>query len=244
MNEQQQDKIDEYLLGRMSVEGKKRFEQELLENKCLREQYNYTRLLKETISEYALLQERMSRWDREMEEEQQNEKLLEVAAVSDASSGMAVKFKNLRIWIWISGIAAVLVVGLFVINPFIIKPQLYYSCSSSEEFVANGENDLSMIDSLLINKDFKEALARIEKAEKELYAISFEENQPLSIEQQEQFKSEKQDLKRRLDDLTWLKINAFLGLDRKEEALTLLRELMKGDGYYKEKADSLYNGLN
>ena len=47
--------------------------------------------------------------------------------------------------------------------------------------------------------------------------------------------------KMRLDDLSWLKVYAYIGLGRNDDAKTLLEQIRKVPGEYKEKADSLYN---
>jgi len=49
-----------------------------------------------------------------------------------------------------------------------------------------------------------------------------------------------QEIEQCSDDLTWMKANALIGLDRKKEALKLLDKLRKGSGEYKEKAEELY----
>ena len=44
-------------------------------------------------------------------------------------------------------------------------------------------------------------------------------------------------------DLKWLKINALLGVGRKDEAIALLKEFKRERGEHRIQADSLYNVL-
>ena len=57
----------------------------------------------------------------------------------------------------------------------------------------------------------------------------------------EQLEYELMQKKMRLDDLSWLKVYAYIGLGRNDDAKTLLEQIRKVPGEYKEKADSLYN---
>lgn len=103
---------------------------------------------------------------------------------------------------------------------------------------------MSEIDELIVNKDYAQALTLIERAERELdeeEKVATELNS--SAEEQEPAEYERQEIEQRRDDLTWMKANALIGLNRKDEALKMLDNLRKGSGEYKEKAEALYNEL-
>lgn len=250
MDEKLQDRIDGYILGRMSFEDEKRFERELEENIELQEQYNYTRLLKETLCEYAELQELMGQWDKEieeelLEEEQQVAACAAIPAYDDSTRDIPAKPNRNNMWFWISGIAAVLVVGLFVINP-ILSDSEYQYCSIAKDIARNGEDDLNLIDSLLINQKYSEALIEIEDEIQEMNSvINVDSNMKDTLDPDllEQIEYERHRIKMRFDDLNWMKVYALLGLERKSEAISLLELLKSKEGYYQEKADSLYNSL-
>ena len=247
MNDNLQDRIDEYVLGHMSVEDKERFEEELIENKDLREQYNYTRLLKDTISEYAELQELMNQWDKDIEEEHDDEESFVAASavLDDEQTTIPQKVNKKKILYWFFGVAAVLVIGLFMINPFFIESDFQYNSCIEWGSVRNAGNEFIQIDTLLINKKYNEALCKIDSLEKEIKISDIYDgiNDTLDIELKEEIEYNKQVLKIHSDDLRWMKIYALLGLKRKSEAILLLEQLKSNEGFYKEKADSLYNIL-
>ena len=47
-------------------------------------------------------------------------------------------------------------------------------------------------------------------------------------------------IQEKADELSWMKVYALLGIDRREGALQLLDQLRHSEGEYMEKADSLY----
>lgn len=261
MDEKLQDRIDEYILGRMSAEEQKSFEEDLKKDVQLKEQYNYTKIVKDTITEHALLKTRMFLWDKKIEEEQQlnvacsqrpaaNERPAAIPAMEQERKVAAAK-PSRRIWLWASGIAAVLVVGLFVINPFSTSDSdLHYTGIMKDNAVRAG-GDLGEIDNLIANKEYDKALALIEQEEKNLISMNgvaspnynTMPNDTTDTETQEQEEYERQELQQRRDDLAWMKANALIGLGRKKEALAILDTLRMG-GEYKDKADSLYKQID
>lgn len=73
MNEKLQDRIDNYLLGQMSAEEVKKFAEDLNSDPQLLEQYNYTKMVRDTVCEQATLEELMNQWDEEIEAERGQE---------------------------------------------------------------------------------------------------------------------------------------------------------------------------
>lgn len=108
-----QDKIDEYLLhgNKMSEEAKAQFLKEIEEDEEKKEQYDFTKNVKQAM---------VSRGDK-------------LKAMTEFQKEM--KHSNRKSWLWISSIAAILVVGFFAINPLLVK-------ISSHDNVRGDENDV------------------------------------------------------------------------------------------------------
>lgn len=227
MDEIKQDRIDRYILGQLSEEEKIRFEEDLSKDIELYEQYKYTNMLKETISSRAHIEELMCQWDKEFDE--------------NSEEGHYPKW-NKKIWYWTSAIAAIFIATIFIIAPYNSSTDIEYKTFIG--YSRNSGNELHQIDSLLINMNYSYALVIIEKTEKKVNNISlYQFNETVNKEQQEQLEYECQEIKRYSDDLTWMKIYALIGLNREKEALSLLGILKVKDGFYKEKADSLYQKI-
>ena len=94
-----QDRIDEYLLHEdtMSEEAKAQFLKEIEENTEKKKQYEFTKNVKEALK---------SRGDK-------------LKAMTEFQKG--IKHGRRKSWLWISSIAAVLVVGFFAINPLFVE---------------------------------------------------------------------------------------------------------------------------
>ena len=71
--------------------------------------------------------------------------------------------------------------------------------------------------------------------------VDYNVNDSVDDEMHEQLEYERMQKKMRLDDLSWLKVYAYIGLERYDDAKMLLEQIRKVPGEYKEKADSLYN---
>lgn len=108
-----QDKIDEYLLhgNKMPEEAKAQFLKEIEEDEEKKEQYEFTKNVKQAM---------VSRGDK-------------LKAMTEFQKEM--KHSNKKSWLWISSIAAILVVGFFAINPLLVK-------ISSHDNVRGDENDV------------------------------------------------------------------------------------------------------
>lgn len=98
MDDKFQDKIDEYLLrgSKMSEEAKAQFLKETEADAEKKEQYEFAKNVKEALVSRGEKLKMMAGFQEEMERERP---------------------KSKRILLWISGIAAVLVVGFFAVNP-------------------------------------------------------------------------------------------------------------------------------
>lgn len=162
-----QDRIDKYILGRMSNEEKVQFEAEVNHDVSKKEQLEFTRGVKDAIS---------SREDKmvklKMMQRMYDNKLRQVASSmraagtddcqdSPAPQYVAEKKSSKRIWWWASGIAAVLVIGLFVVNPFglgTLQTPSGFSPSFKghpNEMIRGEENDVFEVEAPILNDSIK-----------------------------------------------------------------------------------------
>lgn len=109
-----QDRIDEYLLHgeTMSEEDKAQFLKEIEEDEEKRELYEFTKNVKQVMISRGEKLKAMTEFQKE------------------------IKHGRRKSWIWISSIAAILVVGFFAINP------LFMEKNSPTDNVRGDENDV------------------------------------------------------------------------------------------------------
>ena len=95
-----QDRIDEYLLhsDTMSEEDKAQFLKEIEEDAEKKEQYEFTKNVKQAIVSRGEKLKAMTEFQKEMK-----------------------SHYHRKTWLWISSIAAVLVIGFFAINPLFVE---------------------------------------------------------------------------------------------------------------------------
>lgn len=108
-----QDRIDEFLLHNdaMSEEDKAQFLKEIEDDVEKREQYEFTKNVKMAMVSREEKLKAMTEFQKEM------------------------KHSNRKTWLWISSIAAILVVGFFAINPLFVE-------NSPTDNVRGDENDV------------------------------------------------------------------------------------------------------
>ena len=108
-----QDRIDEFLLhnNAMSEEDKAQFLKEIEDDVEKREQYEFTKNVKQVMISRGEKLKAMTEFQKEM------------------------KHGNRKTWLWISSIAAILVVGFFAINPLLVE-------TSSHDNVRGDETDV------------------------------------------------------------------------------------------------------
>ena len=109
-----QDRIDEYLLHEdtMSEEDKAQFLKEIEEDEEKRELYEFTKNVKMAMVSREEKLKAMTEFQKEMK-----------------------SHHHRKTWLWISSIAAILVVGFFAINPLLVE-------TSSHDNVRGDENDV------------------------------------------------------------------------------------------------------
>ena len=113
MNNNFQDRIDEYLLHEdtMSEEAKVQFLKEIEENTEKKKQYEFTKNVKQAMVSRGEKLKAMTEFQKE------------------------IKHGRRKSWLWISSIAAILVIGFFAINPLLVE-------TSSHDNVRGDENDV------------------------------------------------------------------------------------------------------
>ena len=109
-----QDRIVEYLLhsDTMSEEAKAQFLKEIEEDTEKKEQYEFTKNVKQAMVSRGEKLKAMTEFQKE------------------------IKHGRRKSWLWISSIAAILVIGFFAINP------LFMEKNSPTDNVRGGENDV------------------------------------------------------------------------------------------------------
>lgn len=109
-----QDRIDEFLLHNdaMSEEDKAQFLKEIEDDVEKREQYEFTKNVKMAMVSREEKLKAMTEFQKEMK-----------------------SHHHRKTWLWISSIAAILVVGVFAINPLLVE-------TSSHDNVRGDENDV------------------------------------------------------------------------------------------------------
>lgn len=108
-----QDRIDEYLLHgeTMSEEDKAQFLKEIEEDEEKRELYEFTKNVKQAMVSRGEKLKAMTEFQKE------------------------IKHGRRKSWLWISSIAAILVIGIFAINPLFVE-------NSPTDNVRGDENDV------------------------------------------------------------------------------------------------------
>ena len=108
-----QDRIDEYLLygDTMSEEDKAQFLKEIEEDAEKKEQYEFTKNVKQVMISRGEKLKAMTEFQKEM------------------------KHSNRKTWLWISSIAAVMVGGFFAINPLLVETSSHDNVRGDENDV-------------------------------------------------------------------------------------------------------------
>ena len=108
-----QDRIDEYLLqsDTMSEEDKAPFLKEIEDDVEKREQYEFTKNVKQVMISRGEKLKAMTEFQKEM------------------------KHSNRKTWLWISSIAAVMVGGFFAINPLLVETSSHDNVRGDENDV-------------------------------------------------------------------------------------------------------------
>lgn len=220
-----QDKIEDYLLNRMSNDERFAFEQELDKSSELRDQYEFTSMVKTALM-LENIEGDVKKWGDAYKARRENKR----------SSKRHVLY-------WISGIAAIFIVGFFLYGSLFIVYDAKPSIQNEVVFKGAGVND--SIDIMMKEGDFSTALALIEKAENDINdRIQFlEQEKALRNIDQDEYAELREELRYRQDGLSVDKAKALAGLGRYKEALSLLDTIRHSESDYQELADSLYHDI-
>ena len=252
-----QDRIDEYLLDRMSDEERNSFESDVAEDAELKEQLQFTGTVQQATKSRNEKLAAMKKWKDDYVWEDEREVAASVAECRPTGSGYNYcpapstnktrsmpRSSSRKFLYWISGIAAVFVVGFFLIQNLYVadSPSEYMPSPKMNDMTLRAGSDNSEIELLLSQKKYGDALDLIE----EKYLAVKEDS--LVIVQDETMDAERKEydmqiVKDKQDELKWLKAHALLGLSQQETALRILDELRNEEGYYQMAADSLYNHI-
>ena len=252
-----QDRIDEYLLDRMSDEERKSFESDAAEDAELKEQLQFTETVQQATKSRNEKLAAMEEWKDDYVWE--DNRVVAASATEYRATGSGYDYCpaptmeesrsihrsfGRRIFYWVSGIAAVFVVGFFLIQNLFVanSPNEYMPSPRMNDMTLRAGSDNSEIELLLSQKKYEDALDLIEE---EYLAVK---EDSLVIVQDETMDAERKEydmqiVKDKQDELNWLKAHALLGLSQQETALRILDELRNEEGYYQMVADSLYNHI-
>lgn len=252
-----QDRIDDYLQDRMSDEERKSFESDAAENAELKEQLQFTETVQQATKSRNEKLAAMEEWKNDYVWEDERVAAASAAEYRPTGSGYNYcpaptmkesrsmpRSSGRRVFYWISGIAAVFIVGFFLIQNLYVanSPVEYMPSPSMNDMTLRAGSDNSEIELLLSQKKYEDALDLIE----EKYLVVQDDS--LDIVQDETMDAEQKEydmqiVKDKQDELKWLKAHALLGLSQQETALRILDELRNEEGYYQMAADSLYNHI-
>lgn len=251
-----QDRIDDYLLNRMTDEERQAFESEVADNAEMKEQLSFTESVQHTVKSRNEKLAAMEEWEEDYHWKDESE--IEVAAATECRpTGSGYSYcpappreaekaarhtPTRRILYWGSGIAAVFVVGFFLFQNLYLYDATPDIMTSPMESTMRSGGDFSEIEMLLKQKKISEALAKIEQETLVLKDDSTRLSQDVGLDE-EKTEYKMLEIQAQQEELTWLKVQTYLGLDRKEDAIMLLDKLRQSGGIYQLSADSLYHIL-
>ena len=261
MNIQYQDRIDDYVLGRMSATDRKLFEEQVAADPELADQLKYTQQLQAAIKSRKQKVDMMEEWANEESDEE-----------STTSSTPAFRKKLY----WVSGIAAILLIGFFFFNHLVLDegannvaqttPNEDLSnihLKSSQNVVRGGKNN-DAIDSLIAKGQYDQALDKLQQFENELISSlppksqailnspkaaedglpdKPSDNKDISSDISEEEAYELALVEEQIDEFDWKRLQIYLKQNRKDDVLKLLDKIRKSESIYNQEADELYKRI-
>ena len=260
MNIDFQDKIDDFVLDKMSKTDINNFSKEIDSDKEKQEQLQLTKDLCNAIKSRNAKMTLISQFHKEYNDEHEDD------------------YKKKKVIFWMSsiiGVAAVFIMGIFIVIP----PMKDFTRLSSNSNLANLEQTVPVdfnlyqesnksfndIVELLKQTKYEDALKLINLSEEHIVnecnklsaksentsSINLDgfkvnetnvfSNMSDSIINNERVTNNIKLLEKQKYELAWFKVNTLIGLNRILEAKQILKELHVVDGVYKFKADSLLN---
>ena len=256
MKEEYQDRIEDYLFERMSDTERLAFEKDLEKDAELRDQYEFVSMVKTALM-LENIDNDVSEWSKAYREREAAAIAAQETGYKATGSGYETTVSYTKyedetphsskrhIIYWISGIAALFIVGFFLFNNIFVGEDADIVFSPQSQGVSTIRGIDTTTENLLAKADYKGALSRIESLEDEISTklMVIEREKDSRGPEQDDTVEEIEMLKYRQEELSWLKVQALLGLNRTGEAIALLDEIRNSESDYKEKADSLYNVL-
>lgn len=250
MKEEILDKTDRYLRKEMTSEEAAAFEKELQKDASLKEEVELTKDIMAALKDRHEKLARMKEWDKQYAEflhektaAEEERKVCAIPAPKEepAMPGRLVSKRTIRMFVWIAGIgiAACLLIGIFIIRPY-YEPDIRevnapllgsyrgtFFTHEIQDLITQGKNDraLTLIDSL-------EEKYKMEAGQ--YYGKD-------SLTEEESYELQANVLA--LYELEWLRIRALIGDKQYEKAFNALDKYRMREGDYQEKADSLWNEL-
>ena len=117
------------------------------------------------------------------------------------------------------------------------EEDMMFNPSSTEYSTMRGGGNYEIIEKLLVDKNYEDAMKQIEIEEAKIVE---QRTATDSTSDGERRAYDQMLIQEKADELSWMKVYALLGIGRRDDALQLLDELRHTEGEYKEKADSLY----
>lgn len=231
-----QEKIDSYILGKMSVEEKMNFETELANNMELKEKYE----LQKEISD-AMQKARIKNLLVEVENEiiEEREKIINDRRNDDDDKSFGNTTNKRRIWI---SVAASIIVIFFVGFEF-HKTSVYktYGNDCYAEITAPSSRSDNRLDSLMFSiyrqigeENYSLAETNIEEAE--LIITSMKETEYVSDEEQKYYDDILSIKKQEID---WYDAVLKMKQGKYRKAKKELKKIANGNGIYSEKAKEI-----
>lgn len=249
-----QDRIDEYLLNRMTDEERSTFEQDVNHDEELQDQLSFTKDVQQIVIRRNEMLAKMKQWEEEGLLEDNDTEVAEYRATGSGYNYCPAPSReekhpiahssSRRVIYWLSGIAAVFVAGFFLFQNLYVTDTAddYLSTMQMSEVTLRAGSDNSELKLLLSQKKYEEALHRIDDKCSMLKNDSIELAQDLTKDD-EQKEYDFMIIKDKQDELKWLKAYTLLCMNQKDMALKVLNELRSTEGYYQMSADSLYKQL-
>lgn len=249
-----QDSIDRYVLGRMADDERTSFEEKLSENGELKEQMELTKAVKDVLerNEDLDILERIERMEEEYDMEKTGYKPTgsgyerNTIGPAPRTAGAPPRSSNRKLIYWISGIAALFIVGFFLFKNIYFAGDEDVAFSPRPQGVSTIRGIDATTENMLAKADYQGALERIDSLEDEIATelmILEREKGARGAEGEGEIAYKQEELMLKQEELSWLIVQALLGLNRKEEAIALLDKIRHSESEYKEQADSLYNVL-
>ena len=249
MNNDYQDKIDRYLLGKMSEAEALDFEKDIRNDKDLNEQFEFTKNVKEAIVARSKRLAQINEWKEACETKNNTEgeyrptgSGYEYSIKPKTEIKLKPRTSTRRYLYWISGIAAIFIVGFFVISPIFFEKggspdqSIFVNVSS-----LRSTEDNSGIAKIINEGNYGLALDQINEKENSLESDIMQTEQDKDKMDGEEYAYLKEVYEIQKDELNLLKAYALFGLKRTEEAMSILDGIRQRDSKFKAQADSLYN---